>query len=110
MIRDTITQIEERLRNAGSLNDQTRHELVGLLNTLKNEVTELSRTDAERARQIAAYAETSTHEAIRDARDQDALKASLDSLSSSVEGFENTHPGLVQIVNRIATTLSNLGI
>lgn len=110
MIRDTITQIEARLKDTGSLNDQTRQELVGLLNTLKAEVTELSHTDAERARQIAAYAETSTHEAIRSSRDEDALKSSLDSLSASVEGFENTHPGLVQIVNRIATTLSNLGI
>jgi hypothetical protein len=110
MIRDTITQIEARLKNSDSLNDQTRQELVSLLNTLKGEVTELSRTDAQRAERIASYTETSTHEAMRPTRNPDTLQSSLDSLAGSVEGFENTHPNLVQIVNRICTTLSNLGI
>jgi hypothetical protein len=110
MIRDTITEIEARLRNSGSLNDQTRQELLSLLNTLKGEVAGLSQTDADRARQITSYAETSTQAAISEERNPDTLKSSLDSLAGSVEGFENTHPGLVQIVNRICTTLSNLGI
>jgi len=35
---------------------------------------------------------------------------SLEGLSSSVEGFEKSHPKLVQIVNAISNTLSNLGI
>lgn len=110
MIQDTITQIETRLRNSDSLNEQTRQELISLLNTLKAEVTNLSQTDADRARQIAGYAETSTHAAISKERDPDVLKSSINSLAGSVEGFEGTHPGLVQIVNRICTTLSSLGI
>ena len=110
MIRDTIAQIEARLQNADSLNEPTRQELVNLLNTLKGEVTQLSRTDAERAQKIANYAQTTTHEAINEPRNRDAFESSLNSLAGSVEGFENTHPGLVQIVNRICTTLSNLGI
>jgi hypothetical protein len=31
-------------------------------------------------------------------------------LLSSVEGIEQSHPKLVQIVNNISSTLSNLGI
>jgi hypothetical protein len=31
-------------------------------------------------------------------------------MSSSVEGIEKSHPKLVQIVNAISNTLSNLGI
>jgi hypothetical protein len=38
------------------------------------------------------------------------MELSLKGLSSSVEGFEKSHPQLVQVVNRICTTLSNLGI
>jgi hypothetical protein len=110
MIRETISKIEERLRTSDTLSDQTRQELVGLLATLKNEVTELSKTDAEQANRIAGYAETSAAAAIQRDRDPEDLKSSLDSFSTSVEGFETSHPGLVQIVNRIATMLSNLGI
>ena len=110
MIRETIAKIEERLQNSGTLSDQNRQELITLLGTLKNEVTELSKTDTEHAYRIAGYAETSATEAIRAEPNPETLKSSIDSLSSSVEGFETSHPGLVQIVNRIATTLSNLGI
>jgi len=110
MIHETIAKIEERLRNSGTLNEQTRQELVNLLGTLKKEVTDLSKTDAEHANRIAAFAETSAQEAIRPEPNPENLKTSLDSLSGSVEGFETSHPGLVQIVNRIATMLSNLGI
>ena len=35
---------------------------------------------------------------------------SLEGLTSSVEGFEATHPRLVQIVNSISTILANMGI
>jgi hypothetical protein len=110
MIRETIAKIEERLKNSATLNDQTRQELVSLLGTLKKEVTELSKTDTEHAARIAGYAETSAEEATRPEPNPETLKSSIDSLSTSVEGFETSHPGLVQIVNRIATMLSNLGI
>ena len=38
------------------------------------------------------------------------LKLSLQGLSSSVEGFEGSHPNLVEIVNSICLALSNIGI
>jgi Domain of unknown function (DUF4404) len=39
-----------------------------------------------------------------------SLEHSLLGLRSSVDGFEQSHPKLVQIVNSISNTLSNLGI
>ena len=110
MIGDTISKIEAKLRNAGLMNDESRRELLNLLNTLKAEITELSKTDAQQAERIAGFAETSTREAIREEKNPDELKQLLDNLSASVEGFETSHPKLVQVVNRICTTLSNLGI
>jgi len=110
MIRETITEIESKLKNATSLSDEAKRELVDLLAKLKAEVTDLARTDADQARSIAGFAQTSTHEAIRSEKNEQLLRLSLDGLSASVDGFEESHPQLVQIVNRICTTLSNLGI
>ena len=110
MIRDTISEIEARLQNSSSLSPETRRELTDLLARLKSEVTELARTDADQAASIAGFAQTSAHEATRSEKNEQLLKLSLNGLSASVEGFEQSHPDLVQIVNRICTTLSNLGI
>lgn len=110
MIGDTISKIEAKLRNTGSMNDESRQELLSLLGTLKAEITTLSKTHADQAQRIAGFTETSAQEAIREEKDPDELKLSLESLATSVEGFETSHPNLVQVVNRICTTLSNLGI
>src|SRR6266850_877767 len=100
MIHDTISKIEGKLENAGSLNDQTRRELLALLATLKTEITKV---DADQAQSIASFTQASTHEAIRDEKNPELLKLSLEGLSASVDGFEKSHPKLVEIVNRICT-------
>ena len=110
MIRDTISKIEAKLQNAGSLSEETKRELAILLGTLKAEIGELSKTDATQAQKIAGFTETSAHQAILDEKDPERLKLSLQELSASVDGFERSHPNLVEVVNRICTTLSNLGI
>ena len=46
----------------------------------------------------------------REERDPALVETSLKDLSQSVAGFEESHPKLVQAVNSICTTLSNLGI
>jgi len=81
-----------------------------LLSILKTEVSELSKTHAEHSRSITGFAEVSVHEAIREEKNPQLLKLSLEGLSTSVEGFESSHPKLVGIVNSICLTLSNIGI
>jgi len=110
MIRDTISEIEAKLQNSSAISPEAKRELTELLARLKGEVVELARTDAEKAQNIASFAQASTNEATRAEKDEEQLKVSIDTLSGSVEGFEESHPQLVQIVNRICTTLSNLGI
>lgn len=39
-----------------------------------------------------------------------ALKSPVQDLRSSVEGFEQSHPKLVETVNNISARLANLGI
>jgi len=110
MIEDTLAKIEARLRAADAVPELRRQELLALVGTLRNEIGELSKTDSEHAQSIAGFTQVSTHEATRSTRNPDLLKASLEGLSGSVAGFEKSHPRLVQLVNNLSTTLSNLGI
>ena len=110
MIEDTIGKIEARIQSADSVKEDRRQELLQLLGTLKTEVAALSETHGEEAKNIAGLTEKSSHEAISSEQDPQLLKESLSGLDSSVQGFEQSHPKLVQIVNAISRTLSNLGI
>jgi len=110
MINETLERIEKELTASESLSEQRRRELLELMGTLKAEVQELARSNEEQARSIAGFTQVSTHEATRATRDDALLDLSLKGLSSSVAGFEQSHPRLVQIVNSISHTLSNLGI
>jgi hypothetical protein len=86
MIDKTIGDLEAKIRSAGSISDDHKRELLQLLATLKTEIATGERQNLQ------------------------PLKHSVDELRSSVEGFEKSHPKLVQIVNSISNTLSNLGI
>jgi hypothetical protein len=110
MIEDTVNKIEAKIQGAESISDERKRELLQLLGTLKTEVTGLSKTHGEQAESIAGFTEVSAHEATRSELNPQLLDLSLKGLSSSVEGFEKSHPRLVQIVNSISHTLSNLGI
>ena len=110
MIEDTIGKIEARIEGADTIKEDRRHELMQLLSTLKSEVAQLSKTHGEQAQSIAGFTQVSAHEATRSDRNPELLKLSLDGLGSSVRGFEESHPRLVQIVNAISHTLANLGI
>jgi hypothetical protein len=110
MLEDTLSKLETRIQNAGPLHDENRAELLHLIGQLKSEVASLSKTHEEQAQSIAGFAELSTHEAMRESKNPEALKHSVGGLVSSVDELETTHPQLVALVNRIATTLSNMGI
>jgi hypothetical protein len=110
MNEDTVGKIEEKIRSADSITEERKRELLQLLGTLKSEVSKLSTTHGEDAQSIARFTELSAHEATRSQQNPELLNLSLKGLSSSVEGFEKSHPQLVQIVNAISQTLSNLGI
>ena len=107
MIRDTISKIEARLQGSNALSDDARAELLSLLGELKSEIANVEPSVGQ---SIAGQTESLTKAATEESRNPELLKRSLDELSASVGGFETSHPGLVQVVNRICTTLSNIGI
>jgi hypothetical protein len=110
MIRETITKIESKLQQSSAVGPESRQELLELLAQLKGEIGTLAESNARQAEAIAGHTELSTREAISTEKNPELLERSLNDLSASVQGFETSHPQLVQVVNRIATTLSNLGI
>ena len=109
MIENTIGEIEAKIHGSTSISEDRKRELLQLLGTLKSEVGTLAKTHDEQASSIANFAQTSAHEATREKQNQESLELSLKGLRSSVDGFEQSHPKLVQIVKSISNTLSNLG-
>ena len=110
MIEETIGKIEKQIESSEAIKEDRRRELLELLATLKSEVGKLSKTHGEQAESIAGFTQVSAHEATRSQQNPQLLKLSLEGLSSSVAELEESHPRLVQLVNAISNTLSNLGI
>ncbi len=110
MIPKTIAEIEARIRQSQSIPDTRRAELLALVATLKEEVGELAKTRGEQAQNIAAHTRAYADEVIIEGGRPAARQSAQDRLTGSVSEFEQTHPKLVEVVNRIATMLSNLGI
>ena len=110
MIQDRINKIETAVHGAANLPAETKQQLLALLSELKAEVAPLNDTHGEDAASIACFTDASVHEATRSERKPEQAAAAVTGLSASVVGFEASHPRLVQIVDRLANTLSNMGI
>ncbi|HEY4415001.1 MAG TPA: DUF4404 family protein [Verrucomicrobiae bacterium] len=85
MTDTTFKELEAKIL-ALTINEAHQRELLQLLAQLKTEVNE------------------------REKQNLTPLKNSVEELRTSVAGFEQSHPKLVQAVNGISNTLSNLGI
>ena len=105
-----LNEIEAKIHAAASVSDDRKRELLDLLGRLKTEMDTLAKTNDEQAESIAGFAQLSAHEATRGEQNPELRELSVRGLRSSVEGFEKSHPQLVQIVNNISNTLANLGI
>jgi len=110
MIEKTIGEIETKISGTDSVSAAQKQELLSLLGTLKTEVAALSQTHREQADSIAGFASLSAHEATRSHPNPQLRELSLQGLRSSADSVEQSHPHLVQLVNRISKTLSDLGI
>ncbi len=110
MIKTTIESIESKVKNADSMREEDKQELLKLLSTLETEVLDLSKTHPEEAESITGFTQVSAHEATRGQRNEQLVHLSIKGLTSSIDGFERTHEELVRIVNSIAHILSNMGM
>ena len=91
MIEEIIRDLEAKIR-AETISDSGKNELLEKLAKLKAEMSALEKTT------------DATQEKLK------SLRNPIEDLRASVEGWEQSHPKLVQTVNNISNTLSNLGI
>ena len=110
MIQETLQRIEASLAENSTLPEKRKNELIGLFNTLKNEIEQLESSDSEDAGSIVSYTESSVREATRTDPDEVLLRHTLDGLSLSVRRFEVSHPALMDAINTISQVLSGSGI
>jgi Domain of unknown function (DUF4404) len=85
-------------------------EFLKLLAGLRTEIGDLARTKSDEAHRIATITRDSTEAATHDQTNPELVKQSLDQLASAVSGFEESHPRLVEVVNRMATMLAGSGV
>jgi len=52
----------------------------------------------------------SAHEATRSEKNSELFNLSIEGLTSSVQGFEVSHPRLVELINTFCAMLARLGI
>jgi hypothetical protein len=90
--------------------EKKKEELAQHLSTLREEVDALARTDPDRAKSVAGFAELTVHEATRPKPRRELLELSIKGLQKSAAEFEATHPRLVEIVGSLSAILSNLGL
>ncbi len=88
MIPAHLAKLENTLRTSANIPEDVRKELLELVAGLRAEVS-----SGEHA-----------------AGGQPATSQTIDALSASVQKLEGTHPQLVEMVNQLALTLSNMGI
>jgi len=110
MISERLTQLESSLRDNASLPEATRQELLDLVAGLKAEVLPLVDTHGENANAIAGNAEAAVQASINRGEQPGQADQAVQGLAASVRQFEATHPRLVEVVDQLALTLSNLGI
>jgi len=110
MIKSTMKRIKVKIRQESSMTNKRKTELLSLISKLESEITKLSKTDSEHAQSISGFIERSAHEATRKNKNPELLKLSLAGLTTSVRGFEASHPRLVADINSICTALANMGI
>jgi len=92
------------------VDEKRKAEILQQLSTLQAELDELARTDADRAKTIAGFAELSAHEATLPRPRPELLQLSVAGLKKSVQEFEETHPRLVETVGSLSALLSNIGL
>lgn len=110
MLNETLSRIEKTVTQAPAIDESTRRELLGLVVSLRSEVSELAATHDDHAQSIAGFAQVSAHEATRAEPNVQLLTHGLNGLSDAVREFEATHPRLTNTVNSIHQILTNIGL
>lgn len=95
MVEDRIRNIETRVQASASLPDDAKAELLGLLAELRGELRGVKKEHLDRAEESGATA---------------GKGQSPNDVLSGLTELEAMHPRLAELANRLAISLSNMGI
>jgi hypothetical protein len=110
MLEHTLEKIEHKIKSSPNIPDKNKTEFIDLLNALNIEISELQKSQREKAESIKGFTKISAHEATREEINPGLIKISIDGLSSSVKELEASYPKLAETVNAICDFLSKIGI
>ena len=110
MLKDTLTELEKKIKDSENIPPQKKDEYFTLLKDLNAEINHLSRVNAEKAESISGFTNISAHEATREEINPNLIQIAVNGLSESVKEFEASYPKLVSTVNDLCVFLSKIGI
>lgn len=110
MLKDTLTELESKIKNSDNIPSQKKDEYLSLLKSLNSEINHLSRENREKAESISGFTNVSAHEATREEINPNLVQIAVNGLSESVKDFEASYPKLVSTVNDLCVFLSKIGI
>ena len=93
MEKNTLENIEEKIRTYDVLSEEKKSELLSLIGKLKSEISELSDSKSENAESIVGFMERSAHEATRKNQNQIKKPVELSIFQKpQVISFIDCHP------------------
>jgi ribonuclease HII len=107
MPHNTIKKIETLIQESKKIDPKRKAELLSNIALLKEEIKQISQDSAN---SIANFAETATHEALREQPQKVLIENSTLGLEKSAQEFASSNPDLYNLVRTIVRTLSNLGV
>ena len=108
---DTIKRIERRIESAGSISDEAREELLGLIEDLKAEAGGLpDDAPTDEVQSALGLAELSALESVRGARESPLKEQTFGALQTSIQELEASHPQIAEMIARMSHVLSRMGI
>ncbi len=103
MIEETISKLEARLKNSTAMPVQSRDELLQLLGTLKQELSDLNKAHGGDTEHIIGYTPVPASPPSRPGSEPVDVR-------NFVASVQTSHPQFVSILNRISEILADLGI
>ncbi|HMQ78367.1 MAG TPA: DUF4404 family protein [Ignavibacteria bacterium] len=107
-MKDTLQEIKDKLTADGSINEEKKRELLGLLDELESEMGAAGKP--EMMKNISSSVKRSADELTKEEKDPDLIESAINELRDSVTEFEVSHPKLFEKVNNISAMLASMGI
>lgn len=106
MIEDIMQKIKAIIHDHEKLTAEKREALLKLIATLHEELKSLAKSNPEKAKKIADFANKVAEQAMQDdtERNPELHEMSMNDLKNAVREFEASHPNLTRVVQSICAT------